>query len=434
MVRSMLGESVARLPLPQLAQLAILPSLQFHLPPEARWNFRVILTHWVLAGVFTGVIGSYLAVVARRLGADEVTVALVFAGQFVGGMLAISGPFLLRSIPPARAVSVLWAVARLAFVAALFIDSAGPYLAMVLTWALIAMFGVPLYVGVMQAAFPPPLRGRVIGVVQGSMAIVVLVVAPLSGALMDTVGYGPVFAGAGIVGAIGATALLRVRVKPAPRYTYSSPWQMFHSTISNHRFRRYVSCTTIGLFGEFLLMPTIAVVLVDTFNASFAVIGILAMIQGFTWAGGYLLWGVISDRKSGPFVVWMGTFLKMVVAAIFVIAILVENVWLLVPAYAAIGLNFASGDLGWQTSMAALAHPEEVDAFSTSFWLILGALGVVGPLLGAAILVAGGPIAVFACALGLAAIGSLLVGRLARGFVPVDATGTSASLAARLKR
>ena len=160
MVRSMLGESVARLPLPQLAQLAILPALQFHLPPEARWNFRVILTHWVLAGVFTGVIGSYLAVVARRLGADEVTVALVFAGQFVGGMLAISGPFLLRSIPPARAVSVLWAVARLAFVAALFIDSAGPYLAMVLTWALIAMFGVPLYVGVMQAAFPPRCAGE----------------------------------------------------------------------------------------------------------------------------------------------------------------------------------------------------------------------------------------------------------------------------------
>ena len=86
------------------------------------------------------------------------------------------------------------------------------------------------------------------------------------------------------------------------------------------------------------------------------------------------------------------------------------------PAYAVIGLNSAAGDVGWQTALAALARPEDVDAFATSFWVILGILGIAGPLVGAAVLVAGGPVAAFASALGLAAVGSVLMARVAQGF------------------
>ncbi len=390
------------------------------LAPDVRWNFRVVLTHWLLAGVFVGSVGSYMAVVARRLGGDEITVALVFAGQFIGGILAIAGPYLLRAFRPERAMAFLWTIARLAFVAAIFIDAPGPYLAMVLAWAVVAMFAMPLYIGLVQGAFPRHVRGRLIGVAQGSMAVVVLLVAPLAGALMDSVGYGPVFAAGGIAGALGALALFRIRGRPRRAVRRPSPWRMFRQTIRNRRFLTYVSSSNVALFGDLLLMPTIAVVLVDTFDASFTMVGLLALIQGITWAGGYVFWGAVSDRRSGPFVVWMATFLKMAVAGLFIVAIAAGNVWVLVPAYACIGLNFAAGDLGWQISLASLARPDEVDAFSTSFWLILGTLGIVGPLLGALVLITGGPIAAFASALGLAAVGSVLMGRMARGFVPAD--------------
>ncbi len=390
------------------------------LAPEVRWNFRTTLIHWLLAGVFVGSVGSYMAVVARRLGGDEVTVALVVAVQFIGGILAIAGPYLLRAVQPARAVAALWTVGRLAFVAALVIDTAGLFLVMLLVWSIIAMMGLPLYVGVTQAAFPRRVRGRLIGVAQAAMAVVVLLVSPLAGGLMDAVGYGPVFAGGGIAGALGALALFRIRARPRPPTVRPPPWRMFRQTLANRRFRTYTASSNVALFGDLLIQPTIAIVLVDTFDATFTLVGVLALIQGVTWAAGYLFWGAVCDRRSGPFVVWMSTFLKMAIAALFILAILADNLWLLVPAYAAMGLNFSAGDMGWQTSLAALARTEDVDAFATSFWLILGVLGIVAPLVGAAVLVAGGPVAAFSSALGLAAVGSVLMARVARGFVPAE--------------
>lgn len=407
---------VGRAPL----RLPNLGDLNAGLAPDVRRNFRATLVHWILAGVFVGSVGSYMTVVVRRIGGDEFTVALAVAVQFIGGILAIAGPFLLRGFRPERAVAALWTVGRLVLVAALFIDEAGPFLVMLLAWSIIAMMGVPLYVGVTQAAFPARLRGRIIGAGQAAMAVVVLLVSPVAGRLMDAVGYGPVFAGGAVVGALGALALFRIRARRRPPIDRPPPWRMFRQTLANRRFRSYTASSTVALFGDLLIQPTIAIVLVDTFDASFTLIGVLALIQSITWAAGYLFWGTVSDRRSGPFVVWMSTMLKLVVAALFIVAIQLDNVWLLAPAYAAIGLNFAAGDVGWQTALASLARPEDVDAFASSFWLILGVLGIAGPLVGAAVLVAGGPVAAFACALGLAAIGSVLMARVARGFVPAE--------------
>ena len=407
---------VGRAPL----RLPGIAELNAGLAPDVRRNFRATLVHWILAGVFVGSVGSYMTVVVRRIGGDELTVALTVAVQFIGGILAIAGPYLFRGIRPERAVAALWTIGRLVLVAALFIDEAGPFLVMLLVWSIIAMMGVPMYVGVTQAAFPRRVRGRLIGAAQAAMAVAVLLVSPLAGGLMDVVGYGPVVAGGAVAGALGGLALFRIRGRPRAPTVRPPPWRMFRQTLANRRFRTYAVSSNVALIGDLLIGPTIAIVLVDTFDASFTLIGVLALIQGITWAAGYLVWGAVSDRRSGPFVVWISTLLKLAIAALFIVAIQVDSLWLLAPAYAVIGLNSAAGDVGWQTSLASLARPEDVDAFATSFWLILGILGIAGPLVGAAVLVAGGPVAAFASALGLAALGSVLMARVAHGFVPAD--------------
>lgn len=395
------------------------------LTPNVRWNFRVTLFHWLLAGVFVGVLQPYVAVVARRLGADEITVALVYSGQFIGGALAIAGPYVLRSIRPARAVGILWAAARLAFVAAIFINDPVGYIAMILVWAISAMFAVPLYVGVTQDAFPRPVRGRLIGLTQAVMALAMLVTTPLAGRLMDTFGFGPVFAVAGVVGAIGAVALVRIRAGDRPPKAPSPPWRMFRQTIRNRRFSGFMASYAIVAFGDLLILPTIAIVLVDTFDASFTVVGLLALVQGITWTGGFILWGNVTDRRSGPFVVWISVVLTIAIAGIFIVAILADNVWVLLPAYAVFGLKLSAADIGYQTSLASLAHPDEIDAFSTSFWFILGLLGVGTPLLGAVVLASWGPLATFVITLAIAIVGSVLMGRVARGFLPADEAATT---------
>jgi MFS family permease len=397
------------------------------LAPNVRWNFRITLFHWLLAGVFVGVLEPYVAVVARRLGGDELTVALVYSGQFIGGVLAICGPYVLRSIHPAHAVGILWAAARLAFVAAIFINDPVAYLGMVLVWAISAMFAVPLYVGVTQDAFPRRVRGRLIGLTQAVMALVMLVTAPLAGRLMDTVGFGPVFAMAGVAGAIGAVALVRIRASDRPPKNPPPPWIMFRQTIRNRRFSGFMASYATVAFGDLLLLPTIAIVLVDTFDASFTVVGLLALVQSIAWTGGFILWGHVTDRRSGPFVVWMSVVLKIAIAGIFIVAILADNVWVLLPAYAVFGLKLSAADIGYQTSLASLARPDEIDAFSTSFWFILGLLGVGTPLLGALVLASWGPLATFIIALGIAIVGSALMGRVARGFVPAEEAAPQAA-------
>ena len=90
---------------------------------EARANFRRDLAFQLLTGVFLGVVINFFPVVARRLGAGEFLLALLTAGTYLGALLSLGAPYVLRTLQPARRIALIWAVGRALWIAALFVTS-----------------------------------------------------------------------------------------------------------------------------------------------------------------------------------------------------------------------------------------------------------------------------------------------------------------------
>ena len=247
-----------------------------------------------------------------------------------------------------------------------------------------------------------------------------LVAAPVAGPILDTVGHGPTFAVAGVVGALSAAAfgrlrILRPRVAPRP-----PPWRLVRGALRNRTFRSYTIAYNMQALGGLLMVLAIPIVLVDEFDASFSTVGVLTLLQGLAGVVGYSLWGRLSDRRSGPFSSLCSNSVGLVVGVAFIAAILLSNVWLLAFAFVARGLHESGYDIGWLTSLTSMAKPEETSALASTFLVTVGVRGLIFPFVSAALVVAVGTVGTFATALGVLVVGSFLMLRVVRSFVPVS--------------
>ncbi|MBM4435655.1 MAG: hypothetical protein FJ029_00170 [Actinobacteria bacterium] len=387
-------------------------------PLEARANFRRDLVHAALTGVFVGVINNYFTVVARRLGASEIVLAFILAGPFVGSLLSVLSPYLLNVANPTRRIAALWGLGRLLWVGALFVGAPAPYAAMVVAFQIVASIPAPGYAAVMQRAYPAAMRGRLLGASRTAMAVLSLAVTPAAGPLMDRFGFGPVFALAGVAGALGAVAFARIQPPGVTPSSPRNPLRLVRTAARVPGFFAYAIAYNLFLLGVIVMAPAIPVVLVNTFDASFTTVGALTLAQGIAWAFGFTGWGRVIDRTSGPFASWAITFVHALVPVVFVTAILIGNVWLLLVAYVAQGVSLAGMELGWQTSLMSMAPPEQTSSLATTFFVLIGVRGLVGVFAGGLVLLAGGPYWAFGVSLALIALGNVLMGRVVRRFVP----------------
>ena len=183
--------------------------------------------------------------------------------------------------------------------------------------------------------------------------------------------------------------------------------------------RHYALAYNLFGMGALIVAPAIPVILVDLFQAPFTVVGVLALAQGAAWTLGFRFRGRVADRWSGPTTSWLSTFAQAAIPAGLIMAIVLGNVWLLMVAYVAIGLDGAGNEIGWQTSLTSMATPAEMNALATTFFVSVGIRGLIAPFLGGVLLLVSGPLLTLGVALGFVAVGNLLMLRLTRTFVPV---------------
>ncbi|MBM4435654.1 MAG: MFS transporter [Actinobacteria bacterium] len=399
------------------SNLAGVGAMASAVPAAVRANFRRDLVNAATAGVLNGIAGFW-PVVARRVGASELDLALMMSGAFIGSILTLLAPYFLTSDQPARRIAATWVAARLAWGTFLFITTPAPFVAMVLFVSIVGNFALPGYSQLMQGAYPGRMRGRLMAAVRAAMAMLSLVAAPTAGALMDAWGYGPLFAFAAVISALGALAFGGIRVLTPTQPPRPEPLRLIRTAWQNRHFRRYAIAFNTFAMGGVVLAPVLPVVLVDDFQAPYATVGVLSLAQGLAWVAGYMVWGRVADRWSGPRTSWLSTFAQAVVPAATIVALVLGNVWVLLLAWLAIGLDAAGNDLGWQTSITSLGPASETTAYAMTFHLSVGVRGLGGPFLGGALLVATGPIATCLVSLGFALVGNLLMLRAAQRFVP----------------
>lgn len=358
------------------------------LPPDVRYNQYADLYAAMLFGVFvTGL--NFLPVVLRRLGAPPDWLAFYAAQPFIGFMLTTFSAMLMpRQQGLMRFAATFWFVARGSFVLIAFISDWPALIALTLFFWIGESFPLPVYTRLMQAIFPAKTRGQVMSTTRVGMALVSLLLTPVTGAVLDAAGHRWVYPFMAVAAMLSVLLFTRLRFADAdvPPNKADSPWRVWGIVREDPRFALYLlglTCFGLGFLSGGALQ---AIVQVDRLRLSYSEIGGLGVVQSVFFVLGYVMLGRRIDRAGGlqtlRWVFVAGLALPLTYA-------FATSGWMLAPAFAALGLVNAGMDLGALNTVIQLSRPGRLGEYSALQTTVLGLRGLVAPFLGVWLVSAG---------------------------------------------
>src|ERR1051326_7004626 len=190
-------------------------------------------------GLFNALVVNFLAVIARREGADALLLAALTAAPFAANTLAIFTGFWVPSERSRlRCASFLLMGGRALFLVGLVTTGPLALFCMGVGMWLTMAIAAPLQVDVWRGAYSQRLRARVLGYLRVVQALATAVGAPLGGMLIERLGHGPMLAiGAGL-GMAGAAGYSRVRPRPIAASQRFTPAASLRLLAEQPRYRR----------------------------------------------------------------------------------------------------------------------------------------------------------------------------------------------------
>ena len=374
-------------------------------------------------GLFNALVVNFLAVIARREGADPVLLAALAAAPFAANTLAIfSGFWVPSERNRVRSASLLLMGGRGLFL--IGVVASGPLALVLMAFGLFLTLAIaaPLQVDVWRGAYPQRLRARVLGYLRVVQTLAGAIGAPLGGMLIERLGPGPMLGlGAGL-GMAGATGYSWVRPQPIAASQRFTPADSLRLLKAQPRYRGLILAWVAWGLGALMAPPLFAIVLVDRFQASYSDVGFLQLVGALSGLIAYFVLGQHLDRRGAFGATWIG----MLMVALVPIAYLVAPalIWL-VAAYVLLSVGNSAIDLGWQLALISRVKDEHRLRYQAAHTSLTGLRGVAAPFLGSLALGAGLGIGFVLVAGGvLGILGSLLMARaLGVGLMPNWASG-----------
>ena len=375
-------------------------------------------------GLFNALVVNFLAVIARREGADPVLLAALAAAPFAANTLAIFTGFW---VPPDRHrvgyVSLLMLGGRALFFGGLV--TTGPTALLLMgfgMWLTMAIVS-PLQVDVWRGAYPKRLRARVLGYLRVLQSSAGAAAAPLGGLLIERFGQGPMLGLGAALGMLGAAGYSRVRGEPVAAGRRFTPAASLRLLAEQPAYRRLVLAWVVWGFGSFMATPLYALVLVDRFQASYADVGWLQLGGAVGGLVAYWLLGQYLDRKDAVGVTPFGFLLTGVVPLVYLFA---PSLPVLALGYILLSVGTSANDLGWQVALVSRVSDEHRLRYQAAHTSITGLRGVAAPFVGSLIVAQGfgiGPVLLLGGllgAFGAALMANALGAELELPSIPVD--------------
>jgi len=388
--------------------------------PERNWtaervraNFRIDAFSAVCAGVYLGVIVSFLPVVIRRMGGSTEDVALVVAGPFVGHLLSPVFGYLLARFRPVRVTAFTSTLSRSIFLVGVLLAATPFALAFVsvLTWV-IAVANMASYATLMQGIYPDSERASAMGKVRIGASIASIASATLAGLVIDSVPATFVFAAATIASIPGALAFGRIRHDPPavapPRHR---PSRIARDVWSDRRFRRLLLSFTIFGFGNLMNAALYPILLVDHFNAPTSFVGFMTALQAGSAVIAYYVWGRFIDRGSSLRLTVVNTALVLLMPLGYLLA---PGTVFLLPVAIVAGITNAGGDITFFTNIVQLAPRGRVGDYAVAQSSLMGIRGTIAPFAASALLTTFPAQTVMVFAMGLMVSGLVVMDRAVR--------------------
>jgi MFS family permease len=385
-----------------------------------RRNFGFDAVGAVGTGLVNALIVNFIAVIARREGADAMLLAALAAAPFAANTLGIFCGFWVPSEGGrVRYVSALLILGRSLFLFAVFTTGPVSLLLMSLGMWLTLALASPLQVDIWRGTYPQRVLGRVLGYLRVLQTSAGAIGAPLGGFLIDLVGSGPMLGVGAALGILGAAGYSQVQVQTTqtPAGVASQrfgPMTSLRLLAGHANYRNLSLAWVVWGFGAVMASPLYALVLVDQFQASYADVGLLQLASSVCGLLAYFVLGHLLDRRgSGAWRAYVSVSVGLVLTALIPLFFLYSpNLIVLGIGYVLLGVGNSAVDLGWQIALIARVPNEHRLPYQGAHTSITGIRGAVAPFFGSLILGLGfgfGPVLVLSGALGL--IGAALMAR-----------------------
>lgn len=317
----------------------------------------------------------------------------------------------MRGRSPLPVLVWLTAAARASFLLVPFVTSAWAFVAiLVLATGLVTLAG-PAQAAVVEAVYPRACRGRALSVVKMAGALAGMVATLVAGRLLGLVGFRWLFPLAGLIGVAGALRLRHLEVPPLPphpperRGTLRTAWAAVRDDVA---FRRLLVASSLFGLGIWIQAPATPIMVADVLRATPAQLGCFASLGalgGLLASGG---WGRLLDRYDSR------TVLRMVYGAALLpplVLLLARETWLLAVSTVAESVMVAGLDLVGIMALLDTAGRQRSAHYAAVATAVTGVRGLVGPLMGAALVDALGVRAVYLAAVACMLAGSWALGR-----------------------
>ena len=229
----------------------------------------------------------------------------------------------------------------------------------------------------------------------GSRALNSLEISWIRAEQVDEFAFRIIFPTLAVFGLIGALVYARVRLRGQSRLTrierlsgsgrgaLANPFTAFGVLKRNPPYRRYIICQFVFGAGNLLMMPILALVLDERFDASyFEALLVTAIIPPILMPLAIPMWARLLGRMHVIQYRAIHSWLFVVAALCFLVGTLTLQYWVVVLGSVVLGIAWGGGVLAWNLGHQHFAPPEEDAQYMSVHVVLTGVRGIIAPYLG----------------------------------------------------
>jgi MFS family permease len=356
---------------------------------DVRYNVWVETIAALLFGIFWAVVVGFMPVILRKMGATESHLAVYVVFMSLGLLFTPVTAFIFQRYNIIKVSTWIWVFGRSMFLLTpLVATNVNLFMVCLGIFWICETVPSPGYVRLLEQLYPDELRGRIMSFVRIGMTLMILLMTPVAGWLLDQVSFVYILPAMSIIGWLASAVFARLRtVTPAPTddqaintpRTSRLPLRQIMGEIGRNRpFMVFLALNVLFGCGTLIGSPLYAVVQVNRLEMNYTEVGYLNLVQSITWLLGFFFWGRITDRR-GP--IWV-LVISMLCGAMLPFGFMVaQSAWWLVPAFIGQGLLLGGFDLGFTNTAIAIADRKRLEVYFAAVHMVSGARGILVPLL-----------------------------------------------------
>lgn len=327
----------------------------------------------------------FAPVILGRLGASAELIAGYTSAGYLGVFFSGLGLWLMRRYGM-RVVSLAsWSVGYFVLFLGGLVSSAF-WLAVVMTLhSFLEQWVEVVNVKLVEQLYTARNRSRIVSFVKLLSAVVMVCFTPVAGFMLDKYGYralvifGAVFG----FGAVIVVARIMRRVVDGLSLSDHVSLVVVSSFLRDSPFLLFLCAVVLFGFGTLMPASLYPIVQVRQLGLSYSNIGWLAFVRSVAWLIGLLFGGWLTDRFGSLRCLQGVFFINSIVILPYLWA---SSGWGLVPSFIAVGLVSAGNELWITYSIIDLAAPNLLPEYTAICMMVIGARGLIAPLLGVLLL------------------------------------------------